>query len=189
MLGAATFVVSNLIGLGKPRRSACSAIPLLARWDLFTLLALLASFGRHERWLFLWSLADCLPITCLAKVGLFWLAGYVGKENIEDWSILAAEPGTLFLSGTLSRDFRSSAIPRVLGEVAVVMPWRPAKAMCGSRSSLLGSLLESAYHVSLAWPSSAPGRRDGTASGVDSRILLPVAAMRLVALGQRLWRC
>ena len=36
-----------------------------------------------------------------AKAGLFWLAGYVGKERLEDWAALAGRPVVILTFGVL----------------------------------------------------------------------------------------
>src|SRR5262249_18618300 len=36
-----------------------------------------------------------------AKVGLFWLAGYVAKERLQDWAVLARRPGAILVFGML----------------------------------------------------------------------------------------
>ena len=37
----------------------------------------------------------------LAKVGLFWLAGYVGRERLQDWSVSRDSPVHILMFGIL----------------------------------------------------------------------------------------
>ena len=65
-----------------------------------------------------------------------WLAGYVGKEELQDWSVLRAQPGALLLFGVLL--VAISGLPPFPGFWAkwrlIVSCWRRASAMSGLRS-------------------------------------------------------
>ena len=91
--------MSNLIGLRRRKRNA-SLLFLVGQVALLTIAACLL-FRSVTKDVFFLVVGGLFVNHLFAKVGLFWLAGYVGKERLQDWSILAAKPGALFLFGTL----------------------------------------------------------------------------------------
>ena len=85
VLGAVTFVFSNLIGLRQRRHNAFLGYSSVGQIALLTIAAsLLYRLDAED---------DALVVGGLfvnhlfAKVGLFWLAVYVGKERLQDWGI------------------------------------------------------------------------------------------------------
>src|SRR5208337_3152348 len=115
-----------------------------------------------------------------AKVGLFWLAGYVGKEELQDWSVLRAQPGALLLFGVLL--VAISGLPPFPGFWA---KWRLIMSLAAGERYvwitivLVGSLLEAAYMFSWfgrALHGVAPLESSGPIRGA----LSPVAAMALL---------
>ena len=85
VLGAATFVVSNLIGLAQTKVQRLLGYSSVGQMGLLSAALALLHLSDAE---------NAVPLVIgglfvnhfLAKAGLFWLAGYVGKEDIRDWS-------------------------------------------------------------------------------------------------------
>ncbi len=95
--GMITFVGSNLFGIKQDK-----AQRLLGYSSLGQLGLLMAVLGLKP---YLGDKMEFIAITILvshylAKAGLFWLSGIVGKENLKDWSILRQKPFLLVLFGT-----------------------------------------------------------------------------------------
>ena len=99
-LGAMTFVMSNLIGLRQTKAQRLLGYSSVGQVALLTIAACLL-FRSGTKDVFSLVVGGLFVNHLFAKVGLFWLAGYVGKERLQDWSILVAKPGALFLFGTL----------------------------------------------------------------------------------------
>ena len=105
----------------------------------------------------------------LAKAGLFWLAGYVGKENIEDWSVLARQTRDIRICPPALRDRRFAAIPGVLGQVAVDL--RACVAAAGYvwiALVLAGVAARSCLSLSVVRPEPPSAAADGSASEARS---------------------
>lgn len=175
-LGAVTFVMSNLIGLRQTKAQRLLGYSSVGQVALLTVAAsLLYRLGTNE--VFFLVLGGLFVNHLFAKVGLFWLAGYVGKERLQDWSILGAKPGTLFFFGTLLAAI--SGLPPFPGFWAkwqLIMTLASGKQYAWIAILLVGSLVESAYMfrwLGLALNSSAgPAKAAGR-----PRDLVPVAAM------------
>ena len=90
-LGALTFIFSNLIGLRQTKAQRLLGYSSVSQMALLTIAAAL---------LYQLDAESVAPLVIgglfvnhlLAKVGLFWLAGYVGKQRLQDWSVLAQKP-------------------------------------------------------------------------------------------------
>src|SRR5262249_52469895 len=116
----------------------------------------------------------------LAKVGLFWLAGYVGRERLQGWSVLVGKPGGILFLGILI--FAISGLPPFPGFWA---KWQLVLSLAaGGRYFwiavvLIGSLLEACYMfrwlgVSLHMPAAADAAPRRQAA------LLPVAGIAVL---------
>ena len=175
-LGAVTFVMSNLIGLRQTKPQRLLGYSSVGQVALLTIAACLL-FRSGTKDVFFLVVGGLFVNHLFAKVGLFWLAGYVGKERLQDWSILVAKPGALFLFGTLIAAI--SGLPPFPGFWAkwqLVMTLASGERYVWIAVILVGSLLESAYMF--RWF----GRTLHPAASTDRtrrRLtdLLPVAAM------------
>jgi formate hydrogenlyase subunit 3/multisubunit Na+/H+ antiporter MnhD subunit len=180
ILGAVTFVASNLIGLRQTKAQRLLGYSSVGQIALLTIaVSLLYEMN-----------AEAIPLVAgglfvnhlFAKVGLFWLAGYVGKERLEDWSVLAGKSGAVFLFGALI--VAISGLPPFPGFWAkwqFVMTLASGERYVWIVVLLAGSLLESAYMfrwLGLTLHSSAETEK---AAGRPTE-LVPVAAMALLLL-------
>lgn len=174
-LGAVTFVLSNLIGIRQTQAQRLLGYSSVGQVALLTIAAsLLYSDAKDTVFLVIGGL---FVNHLLAKVGLFWLAGYVGKERLQDWSNLVAKPAAIFLFGTLI--VAISGLPPFPGfwaKCQLIMTLASGERYAWIAVLLVGSLLESAYMfrwLGLTLHSSA-----GTARAAGTpRDLVPVAAM------------
>ena len=175
-LGAVTFVMSNLIGLRQTKAQRLLGYSSVGQVALLTIaLSLLYEMGAGDS---IFLVVGGLFVNHLfAKVGLFWLAGYVGKERLQDWSVLVAKPGAFFLFGTLI--VAISGLPPFPGFWAkwqLIMTLASGEQYAWIAILLVGSLVEAAYMfrwLGLALHSSAGAAK---AAG-RPRDLVPVAAM------------
>ena len=143
--GAVTFLASNLIGLRqtKARRLLgyssigqmgllMMSVALLRQLDVDTAIPLVV-VGLFVNHLF-------------AKAGLFWLAGFVGKERVQDWSILAGHPAMILAFGMLLAAIVGfPPFPGFWAKWHLVMNLAAGGRYPWIAIVLLGTLLEAAY--------------------------------------------
>jgi formate hydrogenlyase subunit 3/multisubunit Na+/H+ antiporter MnhD subunit len=144
-IGVVTFFFSNLLGLKQENAKRLLGYSSIAQLGLLVAaMAYLRQTGRE----------DLVPLIVgglfvnhfLAKAGLFWLAGVLGKENWRDWSVLAGHPWMLFLFGTLV--FALVGFPPFPGFWAkweLIMQLAAGGMYGWMAALLLGSLLEAVY--------------------------------------------
>ncbi len=95
--GMITFVGSNLFGIRQEKAQRLLGYSSLGQMGLLmAILGLKPYLGDKMEFIAL----SILVSHYLAKAGLFWLAGIIGKENLQDWSILRSKPFLLVLFGT-----------------------------------------------------------------------------------------
>jgi formate hydrogenlyase subunit 3/multisubunit Na+/H+ antiporter MnhD subunit len=178
VLGAVTFVFSNLIGLRQTKAQRLLGYSSVGQIALLTIASSLLYWLDAED--------DVLVVGGLfvnhlfAKVGLFWLAGYVGKERLKDWSILAGKPGVIFLFGILI--VAISGLPPFPGFWAkwqLVMMLAANGLYLWIAVVLVGSLLEAAYMFRWLGLSLQPSAEVDTAVGRQAD-LLPVVGMAVL---------
>jgi len=98
--GLATFLCSNLIGLKQENAKRLLGYSSIAQLGL--LIAAIAYLQHKGHGALIPLVVGGLFINhLLAKAGLFWLAGLLGKERWRDWITPAGRPWLLFLFGTL----------------------------------------------------------------------------------------
>ncbi len=98
--GGATFLFSNLAGLRQTKVQRLLGYSSIAQMGLLTLaLAAVQDLGAEPS----------LPVVIgglfinhlFAKAGLFFIAGAIGRERVDDWSGMAARPHLLFVFALL----------------------------------------------------------------------------------------
>jgi formate hydrogenlyase subunit 3/multisubunit Na+/H+ antiporter MnhD subunit len=99
-MGAITFVFSNLIGLQQDKAQRLLGYSSIGQMGLLTIAAALLQRQGAESAMLL-VIGGLFVNHLFAKVGLFWLAGYVEKEHWRDWSVLAGRPDAILLFGIL----------------------------------------------------------------------------------------
>ena len=143
ILSAATFVVSNLIGLAQTKAQRLLGYSSVGQMGLVSMaLALLHLFDAEA----------AIPLVVgglfvnhlLAKAGLFWLAGYVGKENIEDW-VLSDRPAIFVFVLLLCAIAGLPPFPAFWAKWQLIFALASGGGYVWIALVLLGSLLEAAY--------------------------------------------
>jgi formate hydrogenlyase subunit 3/multisubunit Na+/H+ antiporter MnhD subunit len=98
-LGVVTFVFSNLIGLRQSRAQRLLGYSSVGQMALMTTAtALIYRPGAEAAMLLV--IGGLFVNHLFAKVGLFWLAGYVGQERLREWS-LAGHPAAIVIFAIL----------------------------------------------------------------------------------------
>jgi formate hydrogenlyase subunit 3/multisubunit Na+/H+ antiporter MnhD subunit len=178
-IGGATFLVSNFIGLKQKHVRRMLGYSSVAQIGLLTLaLAVLKMLNKTE---YLPLVVGGLFLNhLLAKAGLFWLAGAVGRDRIEAWGGLRSNPLLLILLGLLLAALVGfPPFPGFWGKWELIMQLSAGDLPAWVFVVLLGSLLEAAYLF--RWFGIALG--DGEAPQVDwPRKLSPVAMFSLALL-------
>lgn len=144
-LGAATFLLSNLIGLAQGNARRLLGYSSIGQMGLLTLA--LALLYRTDA-------ADVMPLIVvglfvnhlLAKAGLFWLAEYAGARRLEDWSGLARRPAVVFAFGALLAAIAGlPPFPAFWAKWHLVLDLAARERHVWIAVILTGSLLEAAY--------------------------------------------
>ena len=184
VLGVSTFVVSNLIGLKQTDAQRLLGYSSVGQMGLLSAALALLHLADSEA---------AIPLVVgglfinhfLAKAGLFWLAGYVGKKDLGQWSAVAGRQDALIAFGVLVCAL--AGMPPFPGFWA---KWQLMLALAAHDTwvwiapILLGSLLEVAFLFRWFGRSLHAGGEPGKSQG-DGIALLPVfaVALLLVACG------
>ncbi|MBN2781431.1 MAG: NADH-quinone oxidoreductase subunit F [Candidatus Marinimicrobia bacterium] len=147
-IGLTTFVLSNLMGLMQhsPKRllgySSIGQIGLI-----MGVYALLVHSGAASEPMTLLLVAGGLFINhFIAKAGLFWLAGLVGKDSLEGWHVLRKKPVLVFMFGVFILALVGlPPFPGFFAKWQLVMVFSEKGLTLATVLVLLGSFLEAAY--------------------------------------------
>jgi len=191
VIGGLTFLFSNIIGLKQENARRLLGYSSIGQMGLL-LLALTLAFQFDAK--------DSMPIIVgglfinhlLAKAGLFWLAGVVGRNSISDWSFLSKQPALLLFGILISALVGLPPFPGFWAKWELVMLLGSTEQYSWIALILLGSLLEAAYLF--RWFSQARQQDDtptetqpqtGVSSNISLAQLAPVtlAAILLFATG------
>jgi formate hydrogenlyase subunit 3/multisubunit Na+/H+ antiporter MnhD subunit len=184
VIGGATFLVSNLIGLKQDNARRLLGYSSIGQMGLLTLaLAATVQLGAEEQ---LPLIVGGLFINhLLAKAGLFWLASLLDRTAIRDWSALAGRPLLLLVFGTLLAALVGlPPFPGFWAKWVLVMELGAGGMYPWIAVVLLGSLLEAAYLF--RWFTQAlEVRKTDTPAAISAWQLAPVAltALLLFAAG------
>ncbi len=144
VLGIVTFVFSNLIGLRQSKAQRLLGYSSVAQMALMTTAAALIYRPGHEAAMLL-VIGGLFVNHLFAKVGLFWLAGYIGQTRLREWS-LAGHPAVIVIFGLLIAAI--AGLPPFPGFFA---KWQFILILAADHRYLfialilLGSLVEAAY--------------------------------------------
>lgn len=144
-LSAVTFVFSNLIGLSQTKATRLLGYSSIGQMALLTMAAALLYRPGADATILL-VIGGLFVNHLFAKVGLFWLAGYLGKPRWRDWHILAGRPAPLFAFAVFI--VAISGLPPFPGFFA---KWQLILTLASEQRHvwmaiiLFGSLLEAAY--------------------------------------------
>ena len=139
--GIVTFLFSNLIGLKQTNAKRLLGYSSIGQMGLLIAsLVFTQHFAPNLRFLIV---GGFFLNHFIAKAGLFWLSGIVGKQNIKDWSILKNNKSLLIIFGILI--FALAGLPPFAGFWA---KWEFIKVLVLKQNFvaitaiLLGSLFE-----------------------------------------------
>jgi formate hydrogenlyase subunit 3/multisubunit Na+/H+ antiporter MnhD subunit len=181
VVGGGTFLISNIIGLKQTNARRLLGYSSIGQMGLLTL-----ALGVVYRL----GVQDHLPLVVgglflnhlLAKAGLFWLAGMVQRERIQDWSAIAGRPLVLVLFGLLLAALIGlPPFPGFWAKWGLIMFLGADAAYGWIAVILIGSLLEAAYLFRWFGHALRPGTAEPAA--VEWRQLLPVVVAGLLLLG------
>jgi len=143
--GLVTFLLSNLIGLKQRNAQRLLGYSSIAQLGLLVA-AIAYLLGSGQEALVPLVVGGLFINHLLAKAGLFWLAGLLGKEKWWEWTALARQPWLLFLFGTLILALVGlPPFPGFWAKWELIMRLA-ADGMYGWMAViLLGSLLEAVY--------------------------------------------
>ncbi len=143
--GAITFVSSNMIGLVQTNPRRLLGYSSVGQMGLVCLaLALLVMLGAEQ----------AIPLVIgglfvnhlLAKAGLFWLAGSIGRDRLVEWSILVRRPHLIFVFAVLLAAICGfPPFPGFFAKWHLVMNLAADQRHVWIMVVLFGSLLEAAY--------------------------------------------
>jgi formate hydrogenlyase subunit 3/multisubunit Na+/H+ antiporter MnhD subunit len=144
-LGAVTFICSNLVGLRQTKARRLLGYSSIGQMALLTIAASLLYRLNAQSAVF--PVVGGLFVNHLfAKVGLFWLAGYVGKERLQDWSMLVGRPGAIVVLGILFVAIAGlPPFPGFWAKWQLVMILATGKLYLWIAVVLIGSLIEATY--------------------------------------------
>ena len=183
ILGGATFVVSNLIGLAQTKAQRLLGYSSVGQMGLVSMaLALLHLFDAEAATPLV--VGGLFINHLLAKAGLFWLAGYIGKENIEDWSMFTDRPVIFVFALLLCAIAGLPPFPAFWAKWQLIFALASGEGYVWIALVLLGSLLEAAYLF--RWFGQSLHRpTDSSVTRREAVSLLPVfgAALLLFACG------
>jgi formate hydrogenlyase subunit 3/multisubunit Na+/H+ antiporter MnhD subunit len=143
--GALTFLFSNLIGLQQTRARRLLGYSSIGQMGL--LLMATALLRRLDADAAIPLIVGGLFVNHLfAKAGLFWLVGIVGKERLQDWSVLAGHPTMIFIFAMfLAAIAGFPPFPGFWAKWHLVMNLAAGGCYPWIAIVVLGSLLEAAY--------------------------------------------
>ncbi len=177
--GAITFVFSNLIGLSQTKARRLLGYSSIGQMGLLVLsLALLVLINAES----------AIPLVVgglfvnhlFAKAGLFWLAGIVGGEKLEDWSVLSRRPVLLLVFGILLAAVAGlPPFPGFWAKWQLVMNLAASENYIWIAAVLLGSLLEAAY-LFRWFGRVAQARSDSEAPAYEFANLVPVVGAAIL---------
>ncbi len=141
--GLITFVASNLLGVQQKKAQRLLGYSSVGQIGLvIAVLGFKPYLGDKLEFI----AATILISHYLAKAGLFWLAGIVGKENLREWSRLKHRPFLLVLFGTFIFTLLGfPPFPSFFGKWELIMELSRNGQFYGVTFVLIGSFFEGVY--------------------------------------------
>ncbi len=147
-IGVTTFVASNLMGLMQKNAKRLLGYSSIGQIGLVMgVFAMLAYLGYPLNGKMVMLIVGGLFIShFVAKAGLFWLAGILNKEKIEDWGALRKSPIFLFAFGAFILALVGlPPFPSFFAKWQMVMVLAKDGQFVFITAVLLGTLLEAVY--------------------------------------------
>ena len=145
LISGVTFLASNIIGLKQGNARRLLGYSSIGQMGLLTMaLVMLQQLDAMDMAIIV--VGGLFINHLLAKAGLFWLAGIVNREQINDWSALSQHPWLLFLFGSMIAALIGlPPFPGFWGKWELIMQLATADYYGWILLVLAGSLLEAAY--------------------------------------------
>jgi formate hydrogenlyase subunit 3/multisubunit Na+/H+ antiporter MnhD subunit len=147
-VGIVTFVASNLMGLKQENAKRLLGYSSIGQIGLVVgVYALMTQLGYTSTNKIVILIVGGLFFNhFIAKAGLFWLAGVVNKENINDWGALRKKPILLFAFGVFILTLIGlPPLPAFFSKWQLVMTLAAENQFLVIGAVLLGTLFEAVY--------------------------------------------
>lgn len=143
VIGLLTFITSNIIGIKQDNAKRLLGYSSIGQIGLLmAIIGLKPMLGDK----FEFIAVSILISHYLAKAGLFWLAGIVGKESIKDWAMLRQKPLLLVLFGSFVFALIGfPPFPSFFGKWELIMSLSQSGQFYVLAFILIGSFLEGVY--------------------------------------------
>ena len=184
LAGAATFLFSNLIGLSQTNVQRLLGYSSIGQMGLLTLAAALLNAMNVSSAAMLLVVGGLFVNHLLAKAGLFWLAGCIGRERLGEWTNIASRPLMVVLLGVLIVAICGlPPFPGFWAKWTLVLELAKGDRYIAIAAIMTGSLLEASYFF--RWFGQVVHGDEGPAVQAGAKELAPVAGIvaLLVASG------
>ncbi len=173
-LSAITFIFSNLIGLRQTKARRLLGYSSIGQMSLLTMAAALIYHPGADATMLL-VIGGLFVNHLFAKVGLFWLAGYVGQERMRDWS-LAGRPAAIVIFCALVVAIAGlPPFPGFFAKWQLILTLASEQRYVFIAVILTGSLIEAAYMF--RWFGSAVHRKADVQASGHAGGLIPIYGM------------
>jgi formate hydrogenlyase subunit 3/multisubunit Na+/H+ antiporter MnhD subunit len=184
LAGAATFLFSNLIGLSQTNVQRLLGYSSIGQMGLLTSAAALLNAMNVSSAAMLLVVGGLFVNHLLAKAGLFWLAGCIGRERLDEWTNIAGRPLMVVLFAVLIVAICGlPPFPGFWAKWTLVLELAKGDRYIAIAAIMAGSLLEAVYFF--RWLGQVVHGDEGPAMQAGAKELAPVAGIvaLLVASG------
>ena len=142
-LGALTFIGSNLLGIKQSDARRLLGYSSAGQIGLLMMTVGLSRYLGGQLTLIAYGIVISHS---LAKAGMFWMAGIIGKDGLRDWAVVRKKPFMLALFGTfIFALIGFPPFPSFFAKWELIMQLSSGAGFVWVGIILLGSLLEGVY--------------------------------------------
>src|SRR5262245_32628252 len=176
MAGAATFVFCNLIGLSQTNVQRLLGYSSIGQMGLLTMAVALLNALNAPPTAMLLVVGGLFANHLLAKAGLFWLAGCMGREKLEEWGDLTRHTLPVVVFGVLIVAICGlPPFPGFWAKWTLVLELAKGDRYLAIAAIMAGSLLEAAYLF--RWLGQAVHGEQHPAPRVDAKDVVPIVGL------------
>jgi len=141
--GLISFLGSNFLGINQKSANRILGYSSIAQIGLLMIIISLSkTLGDKFEFVFF----SILISHYLAKAGLFWIAGIINKDEINQWNIIKKYPGLVVLTGVFMLTLLGlPPFPSFYGKWELIMSLAQSGKITWAAIILLGSLFEAIY--------------------------------------------